>query len=95
MEQIYDPDSEELKELVKRQGAQITEMQKTLRSMHNAQRRHLIYKIAWWLLVTGVAAWTYYTYLWPMLQPIIGMYGDVQGYQTQMAEFFRNFRPQQ
>ncbi|MCC7500418.1 hypothetical protein IT396_01260 [Candidatus Nomurabacteria bacterium] len=95
MEDVYDTEMEELKELVKRQAVQMDDMQKTLHGIRNAQRRHIIYKIAWWLLVTGVAAFAYYTYLWPMLQPIIGVYGDLQGYQEQMADFFSSFRKEQ
>lgn len=92
MAEIYDTDTEEIKELVKRQGAQINEMQDTIRKMHNAQRRHLMYKIVWWLLVTGVAAYAYYTYAWPMIQQIMDMYGTAAGWEDKIAEFFSNFR---
>ncbi len=97
MEPIYDPEGEELKELVKRQGVQITEMQEILRSMRSAQRRHLMYRIGGWLLFTGTAAFVYYTYVWPHVQQILEIYGGVQGYQEQIADFFAGWRqpPQQ
>ena len=95
MEQIYNTEMEELKELVKRQAVQIMDMQKTLHGMRNAQRRHLIYKIIWWLVVTGVATFVYYTYLWPYVEGIMEFYGGIEGYQEQIATFFNNFRQEQ
>lgn len=92
MPEIYDTEVEEIKAIVKRQAAQIDDIQKQVHQMHNAQRRHLVYKIAWWLIITGFAAYAYYTFLWPMLEPIMQAYGNLQGYQEQMADFFANYR---
>ena len=93
MEPVYDTDGDEIRDIVKKQAAQIDDIQKTLHGMRNAQRRHFIYRVLWWLVITGLGAWAYYTFVWPYVDQILQLYGGVQGYQDQMAEFFRSFRP--
>jgi hypothetical protein len=90
-EQIYDPEMEEVKELVKRQSAQIEDIHKTLHSMRNAQRRHFVYRLLWWVVVTGVGAWAYYTFAWPYIEQIMQAYGSAQDLQVQVQNFFAQF----
>ena len=90
-----DSETDDLKELVKRQGKQIEDTNRVVHKMLRAQRWERVFRIVWWLAVAGVLGYVYYYYLLPYLEQILALYGDAQGFGEQFKDFFTNFRPGQ
>ena len=90
-----DPEMDELKELIKRQGAIIKETHEMVRKMRRNQVWHTVFNVVWWLAVLGVVGAAYYYYIQPYLEQILALYGQAQGYGDQFRDFFANFRPGQ
>ena len=63
--------------------------------MRRSARWSLIFSILWWLSIIGLTGALYYYYLAPYIEGIKEIYGNAQGWEDQVAEFFRNFRSNQ
>ena len=81
-----DLDIEELKELVKRQAVLNADTNKVVHSMRRAQRLKSLWGVVWWLIVVVVSTYTFYTYVWPTYNQIIGAYNTSQGWQHQVQD---------
>jgi hypothetical protein len=86
-----DLDMEELKELVKRQAQLNADTNKVVHSMRRSQRLHTLWGVVWWLIVFGVSAYAYYTYVLPYVEQIIGAYNSTQDYSHQIQGFFGQY----
>lgn len=86
-----DLDMQELKELVKRQAQLNADTNKVVHSMRRSQRVHTLMSLLWWLLILGVSAWSYYTYVQPYVGQIIGAYNTTQDYSHQIQGFFGQY----
>ena len=86
-----DLDMQELKELVKRQAQLNADTNKVVHSMRRSQRVHSFFAIVWWLLVIGVSVYTYFNYIQPYVEQIVGIYGSAQDFQGQIQGFFGQY----
>ncbi|HEV7449113.1 MAG TPA: hypothetical protein VGP13_01075, partial [Candidatus Paceibacterota bacterium] len=86
-----DLDMEELKELVKRQAQLNADTNKVVHSMRRSQRLRSVWSVVWWLLILGVSAWSYYTYVQPYVTQIMGAYGKTQNFESQVQGFFGQY----
>lgn len=86
-----DLDLEELKELVKRQAQLNADTNKMVRSMRRSQRIHTFMSILWWVLIAGVSLYTYFNYVQPYVEQIMGIYGSAQNFQGQIQGFFGQY----
>jgi hypothetical protein len=86
-----DLDMQELKELVRRQAALNADTNKMVRSMRRSQRMHTLASVVWWLLVLGVSAYSYYTYVQPYVRQVADAYGSAQDFQQQVSGFFGQY----
>lgn len=82
-----DPQVSELKEIVKRQGVVIDEMNKTLHGMRRSQRWHTFMRVAWWVLIFAVSTGFYYYYVQPYIDTIITAYQNAQHGVQQVQSF--------
>ena len=86
-----DLDMQELKELVRRQAQLNADTNKMVRSMRRSQRVHSLISVLWWLVVLGVSAYSYYTYVQPYVTQITQAYGSAQNLQQQVSGFFGQY----
>ena len=86
-----DLDMQELKELVKRQAQLNADTNKVVHSMRRSQRVHTFMSVAWWMLVLAVSAYTYFNYVQPYVEQIVGIYGSAQDFQGQVQGFFGQY----
>ena len=86
-----DLDMQELKELVRRQAQLNADTNKMVRSMRRSQRVHSFVSVLWWLIVLGVSAYSYYTYVQPYVTQITQAYGSAQNLQQQVSGFFGQY----
>ncbi len=86
-----DLDMQELKELVKRQAQLNADTNKVVHSMRRSQRVHTFMSLLWWVLVLGVSAYSYFTYVQPYVEQITSAYGSVQNMQEQVRGFFGQY----
>jgi type II secretory pathway component PulM len=98
MEDLKDPDIDELKQIVKRQGAVIEETNKMIRGMRSAQRWHTFVRLLWWAAILGLSAVSYYYYVQPYLTSILNAYQQAQhgvqqaqSFQQTLADIFKRF----
>ena len=98
MENVGDPDIEELKQIVKRQGEVIDETNRMVHGMRRGQRWRLFWSILWWGAVLAVSAGTYYYYVQPYVAQVQQAYAgfkeqthNVQNLETQIANWFKQF----
>ncbi len=82
---------EELKELVKRQAQLNADTNKVVHSMRRSQRMHTFFTLLWWVLVLGVSAYTYFNYVQPYVEQVVGLYGSAQNFQGQVQGFFGQY----
>ena len=86
-----DMDMQELKELVKRQAQLNADTNKVVHSMRRSQRVHTFMSVLWWVLVLGVSVYTYFNYVQPYVEQIVGIYGSAQDFQGQIQGFFGQY----
>jgi hypothetical protein len=86
-----DLDMQELKELVRRQAQLNADTNKMVRSMRRSQRVHSLISVLWWLVVLGVSAYSYYTYVQPYVAQITQAYGTAQNFQQQVSGLFGQY----
>jgi len=86
-----DLELEELKELVKRQAQLNADTNKVVHSMRRSQRMHTFFTLLWWVLVLGVSAYTYFNYVQPYVEQVVGLYGSAQNFQGQVQGFFGQY----
>lgn len=86
-----DIDLQELKELVKRQAQLNADTNKVVHSMRRSQRLHSWASIIWWLLILGLSAYSYYTYVQPYVTQLVHAYGSAQDLQHQVSGFFGQY----
>ncbi len=86
-----DTDLEELKELVKRQAQLNADTNKIVHSMRRGQRLRSLWGIVWWLLIFGISAYTYYTYVQPRVEQVMGVYSSTQNLEQQARGFFGQY----
>lgn len=98
MENVGDPDIEELKEIVKRQGEVIDETNRMIHGMRRGQRWRLLWSILWWAAIIAVSAGTYYYYLQPYVVRLEQAYAgfqqqahNAQSLEGQIANWFKQF----
>lgn len=98
MENIGDPEIEELKEIVKRQGQVIDETNRIVHGMRRGARLRMLWSVVWWLAIFAVSAGAYYYYLQPYVQTLEGYYGkfqqqssQAQNLEQQIANWFAKF----
>ncbi len=84
-------DTQELKELVKRQAQLNADTNKVVHSMRRSQRMHSWLSIIWWLLVLCVSAYSYFTYVQPYVDQVMSAYGSAQDLQHQVQGFFGQY----
>ena len=73
-----DPEIDELKELVARQGKVIEETNHMIRGMRRSQRWSHVIRIVWWLVWIGAAGAAYYYYVQPYIDSILHAYQSAQ-----------------
>ncbi len=73
-----DPDIEELKDIVKRQGEVIEETNRMMHSMRRGQRWRLFWSVLWWGAILLVSAGTYYYYVQPYVEQLQKAYAGFQ-----------------
>ena len=100
MENIPDPEIEELKDIVKRQGQVIDETNRIVHGMRRSQRLRMLWSVVWWLAIFGVSAGAYYYYLQPYIQTLEQYYANfqqsshnAQNFETQLQNWFKQFAP--
>ena len=86
-----DLDMQELKELVKRQAQLNADTNKVVHSLRRNQRVHTFFTVAWWILVVGVTAYTYFNYVQPYVDQIVGAYSSAQNLGEQVRGFFGQY----
>lgn len=86
-----DLDIEELKELVKRQAQLNADTNRVVHSMRRSQRMHTLMSVVWWVLVLGVSAYSYFTYVQPYVEQVVSAYGSAQDLQQQVRGFFGQY----
>ncbi len=86
MENIPDPDIEELKNIVKRQGQVIEDTNRMLHGMRRGQRLRTLWSVLWWLAIIGLSAGAYY-YAQPYVSSIVTAYQSAQ-HGVQQAQSF-------
>lgn len=86
-----DYDIQELKELVKRQAQLNADTNRVVHSLRRSQRVHTFMSILWWALVLGVSLYTYFNYVQPYVEQIVGIYGSAQDFQGQVQSFFGQY----
>ncbi|MES2202920.1 MAG: hypothetical protein V4474_01170 [Patescibacteria group bacterium] len=86
-----DPEIDELKALVARQGKVIEETNHMIRGMRRSQRWHMLFRIAWWLLVLGASGAAYYYYIQPYVDQFLHAYSNAHDFQLQVQNFFAQF----
>ena len=82
---------QELKELVKRQAQLNADTNRVVHSMRRGQRIHTLFSVLWWILVIGVSAYSYMTYVQPYVTQIMAGYSSVQGFQDQARSLFGQY----
>ncbi len=100
VENIPDPDIEELKNIVKRQGQVIEDTNRMLHGMRRGQRLRTLWSVLWWLAIIGVSAGAYYYYLQPYINTLEQYYANfqhsatqAQSFESQLMNFFKQFVP--
>ncbi len=98
MENVGDPEIEELKQIVKRQGEVIDETNRMMHSMRRGQRLRLLWSVLWWGAILTVSAGTYYYYLQPYVVRLEQAYAgfqtqehNAQNLQSQITNWFKQF----
>lgn len=93
-----DPDIEELKQIVKRQGEVIEETNRMMHSMRRGARWRFFWSVLWWGAILLVSAGTYYYYVQPYVEQIQKAYVGFQQQahkaetlQGQVAEWLKQF----
>jgi len=100
IENIPDPEIEELKEIVKRQGQVIEETNRMLHSMRRGQRLRTLWSVVWWAAIIAVSAGAYYYYLQPYITTLEQYYANfqhssaqAQTLESQISNWFKQFAP--
>jgi hypothetical protein len=93
-----EPETNELKELMRQNIALAQDTNKTLHAMRRSARVRGFFSIAWWVLVFALSGAAYYYYLQPYVQKIEDAYAkaqtgaqQAQTWETQAADFFKGF----
>lgn len=73
-----DPETNELKELVRQSIALSQENNKMLHAMRRSSRWSFILRILWWLTIFGVSSAVYYYYLAPYVMQLLNLYQSAQ-----------------
>jgi polyferredoxin len=69
---------EELKELVRRNIAITEDTNRQLHGMRRSSRWSIILRVLWWVAITAITAFFYYTYVFPYVNNILGLYNKAQ-----------------
>lgn len=83
---------DDLKQEVEELKALTVDTNHQIRKMRRSQRLHTIFTIVWWLTIVGVTGAAYYYYVQPYVQKIMDTYGDAQNFQSQVEDWFSQFR---
>ena len=81
----------ELKELVRQNTKLSQETKQMVEGMRRSQRRHVWFRILWWVAITVVSAVAYYYYVQPYVDQILHAYGNAKDFQLQVQDFFAQF----
>ena len=82
-----DPEIDELKALVARQGKVIEETNHMIRGMRRSARLKTLWSVAWWLLIVVGSGAAYYYYLQPYITSIGQAYQSAQHGVAQAQSF--------
>ena len=86
-----DLDMEELKELVKRQAQLNADTNKVVHAMRRGQRWRLLGSLLWWSIIFAASAYTYWVYVQPYVEQVVGAYSSAQDLQHQVSGFFGQY----
>lgn len=96
---LPDPDIDELKKIVKRQGEVIDETNRMVHSMRRGQRMRSLGHALWWLFIIGSSVVAYY-YALPYINKFLEAYANIQQQahtaqtlQGQLLDWIRQFAP--
>lgn len=90
-----DLETEELRDLIKKNIAITEETHRIVRGMRSSQRWGRFFAIVWWLAILAVSGATYYYYVQPYVDTVVRAYGSTQNFETQVQDFFKNFGQKQ
>ncbi|MSR70513.1 hypothetical protein EXS62_00510 [Candidatus Kaiserbacteria bacterium] len=86
-----DADLEELKRQIERLEKTTTETNRSVHKMRRSQRRQTILRVLWWVVIFGISAYTYLTYVQPYVDQMMSAYGNAKDFQVQVQDFFAQF----
>jgi hypothetical protein len=86
-----DPEIDELKGIVERQGKVIEETNRMVHGMRRAQRLRTLWGIVWWVAIFAVSGWAYLQYVQPYVDQVTKAYGSTKNFELQVQDWFAQF----
>jgi len=90
-------DTADLRDLIEKSVALSEDTNRLVHKMRRAQQWGRFFQLAWWVVIIAISGATYYLYFQPYVGKIEQLYEQaqegtqqVQGWNTQLANFFRN-----
>lgn len=91
MEPAFDVEQDEFGDRLKKIEEMLEDTNRQVRSMRRGQRWRSFASIAWWVIIIGISAFTYYAYVQPYVDQVVGVYGSAQDFQQQVQGFFGQY----
>lgn len=84
-------DLEQLKRQVEALAKTTQDTNRAVHGMRRAQRRQVVLRVLWWVLILAVSAYSYITYVQPYVAQTMAAYGNAKDFQLQVQNFFAQF----
>jgi len=78
-----DSEIQEIKAMMQEHIAIAKDTNAKVRSLHNASRRAVFFRLAYWAVIIGVAIWSF-----QYIQPYLGMFTKLYSQLGQLPSFF-------
>ena len=85
-----DTDLEELKQEVEKLKAVTVDTNKMVHGMRRGQHWRSFMAFAWWAIIIGASAWSYYL-IQPYITQATAAYGNTRDLQVQVQDWFAKF----
>lgn len=86
-----DPELEEIKRMLQKNVALAEDTNHIVHKLRRNIWWGRLWTIVWWVAILAVSGAAYYVYLQPYVDQLSQAYGNVQGWQVQVQDFFAKF----
>ena len=84
-------DLEQLKRQVEALARTTEDTNRAVHKMRGAQRRQVLLRVLWWVVILAVSAYSYITYVQPYIDKISSAYDNTKSLQLQAQDWFAQF----